>query len=268
MDIARVNDRVQAVERAIDILLALVNGPRTLTEVCRQTNLSKGTAFRLLVSLGHEGFVVKDGMPNAVYMLGPGLLRLVQGVMHGLGAVGAVARPATLELWHHTKETVTLHVRVGLERICIDEIPSPHPIRYTAEVGSVAPLHVGSAGKVLLAGLTPDEFERLVASLPLSRITEHTVTDPRTLRREVVAVRRRGWAISAGERVIGAAAISVPVESVDGPIAALSVLGPVTRLPRKRLVDLAGELQATAAEIEEALVASRQVSPQEKRALA
>jgi DNA-binding IclR family transcriptional regulator len=261
-----VKERVQSVERAIDVMLGLVAGPRTLTEVCRQTGLSKGTAFRLLASLGHQGVVVKDGTPNAVYMLGPGLLRLVQGVMQGLGSVGAVARPAALELWRQTEETVILHVRVGFDRVCVEEIPSPHPIRYTAGVGSVAPLHVGSAGKVLLGALEPDELDRLMPFLPLARITEHTVTDLRTLRRQVAAVRRRGWAISAGERVIGAAAISVPVRSGDGLAAALSVLGPITRLPRKRLDELAGKLQATAAEIEEALASTRHPQLQEKRA--
>jgi DNA-binding IclR family transcriptional regulator len=35
------SDRVQSIERGIDVLIALVDGPKTLAQVTRQTGLSK-----------------------------------------------------------------------------------------------------------------------------------------------------------------------------------------------------------------------------------
>src|SRR5438876_440891 len=116
-------DRVQSIERGIDVLMTLVERPKTLTEVMRETGVSKATVFRMLASLGYESVVIKNG--NNTYMLGPGCLRLMQGVTHGLGAVTGAGRPALRKLWEQTGETVAIHVRVGTDRICTEELPSP-----------------------------------------------------------------------------------------------------------------------------------------------
>lgn len=251
------SNRVQSIERGIDILMALAHGPQTLTEVSRETGLSKGTTFRVLASLGYESLVVKDGVRN-VYMLGPGLIRLMQGVVQGVGAITSVARPALTGLWEKSGETITVHVRVGLERMCIEELTSPSPIRYSATVGATAPLHVGAAGHVLLAFMDPEELERTIPTLPLGQITEATIHDQETLHREIARVREDGFATSSGERVPGAAAISVPVLGRQGFLAALSILGPDFRLGEERRAELLPDLQEAAEAVGAALASEGQ----------
>jgi DNA-binding IclR family transcriptional regulator len=244
-------NRVQSVERSIDILLALANGARTLTDVAKATGLSKGTAFRLLASLNHEQLVIRD--PNdTAYMLGPGILRMFQGAMTNLGGIATPARPALQELWSRTDETVTLHVRIGYERICVAEFPSTQALRYSANLGASAPLHVGSAGKVLMALLEPEELERALSNMLLNSVTYNTITNRDQLREELEVVRRRGWAMSEGERIVGAAAISVPVRG-PGMFAALSVLGPTERMNEQVRLEMLPEMQRIAATIEAAL---------------
>lgn len=249
------SNRVQSVERSIGILMALAEGARTLTDVTRATGLSKGTAFRLLASLNHEQLVVKDPASN-VYLLGPGFLRMFQGVMGDLGSIATLARPVLQRLWASSRETVTLHVSLGAERICVAELPSPEPIRYISTVGATAPLHTGSAGKVLLAFMPPETRERTLAGLPLTALTEATITDASVLRQELATVERQGWAMSSGERISGASAISVPVRDGSRIVAALSVLGPRDRLTPKACMDLLGELRAAAADIEDTLTSA------------
>jgi IclR family acetate operon transcriptional repressor len=255
-------ERVQSVDRAIDILLALVAGPKTLTDVCRATELSKGTAYRLLRSLGDRGLVIKDPGRAHLYMLGPNLLRFAQGVTLGLGSLGTFAAPVLTQLSEQSGETVTLHVRIGVERICVFVIPSPSALRYTASPGSKAPLHVGAAGLALIAFLAEEEIEQVLASLPqpLETLTGETVAEMDTLRERLAEVRRRGYAISTGERVPGAAAVSVPIRSHGEILAALSVLGPESRLPEERLEELGDDLRAAAAKIEAILDGREPVS--------
>jgi DNA-binding IclR family transcriptional regulator len=247
--------RVQSIERAIDILIALSDDPRTLTEVARATGLPKGTAFRLLSSLGHENLVVKAPESN-LYMLGPGFLRVIQGVLTGIGAITRVAKPALTSLWDETRETVAIHVRVGAERVCVEELPSPQPIRYMSDVGLAVPLWIGSAGKVLLAFMKDADREKVLSTLTPGPQLDGTPFELEAFRKELVDVRRRGWATSSGERIVGAAAVSVPIQAGPGFLASLSVLGPTTRLSRKRRVDLVPALQETAGEIEVTLAAS------------
>lgn len=244
--------RVQSIERGIDILMALANGASTLTEVARATGLSKGTAFRLLASLNHEQLVVRDP-DDTVYVLGPGFLRMFQGAMTNLGGIATLARGALQELWERTGETVTLHVRIGFERICVAELTSPQPLRYSSTVGATAPIHVGSAGKVLLAFLPRDELARALSEMQLSSITHLTITDGQRLREELAEVKARGWAISEGERIIGAAAISVPIRGNAGLAASLSVLGPLERMNHSVRLAMLPHLQRAAASVEIAL---------------
>lgn len=247
--------RVQSVERAIDILLALSSAPKTLTEVARETGLPKGTAFRLLSSLGHQNLVLKEKEGN-LYMLGPGFLRMIQGLPAGISAIAGVAKPALTRLWQETSETIALHVRIGFERVCVEELPSPLPIRYMSDVGLAVPLWVGSAGKVLLAFTDDADRERVLASVGQAQQLDGTPFDADALRKELAVVQRRGWATSAGERIAGAAAVSVPIRQQPSFLASLSVLGPTSRLSRRRRVELVPLLKVAATEIETNLAAS------------
>lgn len=241
--------RVHSVERAVDILMTLSTMPRTLTEVTRETGLPKGTAFRLLSSLGYRNVVVK-APESSLYSLGPGFLRASQAVLTGLGALAHVARPPLARLWKETNETITLHVRVGIERVCVEELPSPLAIRYVSEVGACAPLWIGSAGKVLLAAMDPGDVEKVIAAAPLVRRADGSTRNATALRREIDAARRRGWAMSAGERIVGAAAVSVPICWSPDIKASLSVLGPANRLTRRRRAELVPTLLEAARAVE------------------
>lgn len=247
------DDRVQSVERSLDILMCVAEGQQTLTEIARATNLSKATASRLLGSLAHRQMVVKDPLSKE-YLLGAGCLRLFQSATHGLGWVASLAKPYLLELRERTGETVTIHVRTGHDRVCVEELPSPHPIRYTSALGASAPIHVGSAGKILLSALSPDELERLLDTLPLQKLTPMTITDRARLKQEIDAIQERGWATSSGERIPGAAAVSVLIRGPHKMRASLSLLGPSDRLTFAKGMDYLGDLQDAAAHIESALM--------------
>jgi DNA-binding IclR family transcriptional regulator len=241
--------RVQVLERSIDCLVVLSSGPRTMTEIARATDLPKGTAHRLLTALGYEGRVVRDPVEGR-YMLGPGFLRLVMGAVEGMSSMTSVARPILIELWRKTDETILLHTRVGVERVCIEEIPSPQAIRYSAAVGTTAPLYLGSAGRVILAFLPQAERERLLASVTLDAASSPAFPSVEELTVELEAVRERGWATSSGERVPGGAAISVPVHWEKGLILALSVMGPAERFTSERQLEFLPEMRRVAKAIE------------------
>jgi DNA-binding IclR family transcriptional regulator len=224
-----VSYRVQSLERGIDILRALAGAPKTVTEIAAETRLSKGTAFRLLASLSYKQFVVRE-QAGSRYVLGPGLLPLIGRTQATFGWIGALAREPLRELWTRTGETVLVHVRIGTQRVCVEELASEHPIRYVASLGAAEPIHVGSAGKMLLACMPEAEFEALLPKLRLERLTERSITDRDELRRQVAAARERGWAESEGERIAGAGSLSVALRLAGGTCAALSVLGPVDRV--------------------------------------
>jgi DNA-binding IclR family transcriptional regulator len=95
--------------------------------------------------------------------------------------------------------------------------------------GRQLPLHAGSSEKALLAFMPGKEIERLLAS-PLEQLCSATITDARLLRRDLQAIRERGWATSHEETNIGVWGIAVPVISEDDVVCAVGIAGPSTRL--------------------------------------
>jgi DNA-binding IclR family transcriptional regulator len=234
------------IERAIDVLMVLSSGPKTFTGVCRGVGLSKGTVHRILTGLSYADFVVQNPATGE-YMLGSGCYRMVRELGGTNGGVAGLVRPVLADLCAQTGETVVLHIRVGRRRVCIEEFESPQSLRYTAGVGTSAPLHVGSAGKVLLAWLEEKELRALLPD-QLERLTEATITDWPVLLDELGTVRSQGWAESHGERVGGAFAVSAPVfDDRAQVVACVSVLGPEARLTRSRFIELRRATVAAAA---------------------
>ncbi|MBW3664294.1 MAG: IclR family transcriptional regulator [Actinobacteria bacterium] len=257
----RQNIPVRAVGRAIDLLFALTEGPRSLGEIAAETGLTKATTHRLLASLAYRHLVIQEPVEGR-YVLGPGCLRFVEAVGNGLGGVTLVARPLLEALRDATGETVTIHMRVGAQRVCLEELPSPHTVRYTAGIGAVAPVHVGAAGHVLLAFMSHASLDRLLASMSLDPITERTVSEEADLRSRLDVVRERGWAESQGERVPGAKAVSVPIFGPgDILVAALSVLAPEARLSDRAMDHARKELQRVAEQIRTRLGTLEQAVP-------
>ncbi len=61
---------VRAVSRAIELLRALTDGPQSLGDLARRTNLSKPTTHRLLTTLRTSNAVAQEA-ENGKYQLGP-----------------------------------------------------------------------------------------------------------------------------------------------------------------------------------------------------
>jgi DNA-binding IclR family transcriptional regulator len=221
---------VRSVMRTVDLLFALGGGPKPLRTISAEVKLSKPTTYRILSSLKSKGMVMQDSQ-SGDYGLGPACFRLISSVLSGDVGFALQGRPVLETLRNRTGETITIHVRAGLSRICVQELPSPQPLRYTAGLGATVGIYVGSAGKTLLAFMPDDERERILKSLRLAPETANTITSLDVLRAELDEVKEQGFAVSHGERVDGAVGVSAPVHDASGRIlAALSILGPADRL--------------------------------------
>jgi DNA-binding IclR family transcriptional regulator len=144
-----------------------------------------------------------------------------------------------------TQETVVLHIRIGLERVCLEELPSFQALRYTAGKGFIAPVYTGSAGKVLLSELNDTELNLLLKNIKYAKIGPNTITDQGILTEEIRRTRGQGYAVSFSERVPGSASISVPVKGYVCPVA-LSVLGPESRFDATVMMDHLEEIKGSA----------------------
>lgn len=126
---------------------------------------------------------------------------------------------------------------------------SRKPIRYAMPVGSRAPLYAGAGGKAILAYL---DWE-LVAVQRLVRLTDATIVDPDALRRDLAETRKRGYAVSVGERIPEAVGVAGAYFR-DGHIAgSLTITIPRHRFDATMLPTLGHLVAAAAGELTQLL---------------
>jgi DNA-binding IclR family transcriptional regulator len=125
-------------------------------------------------------------------------------------------------------ETVSLTIRLGLQRVQLEELPSKKELKVNSGVAFAVPLFAGSAGKVLLSELKKKEARSIIKKIELDRIGPNTMTDKADLLKELKKVKKQGYSMTFGEVIQGAASVSIPIRGYFCPVA-LSVLGPEER---------------------------------------
>ena len=250
----RPSQRPSSIEKAIDVLFCfdLQHSQLRLVDISQRLGLHKSTAHRLLSLLKKKGLVVADPSTQ-LYSLGPALVELAWIVLRQQD-LRSVCRPYMERLRQATNETVSLNIRMGNQRVCIEELQSDQEVKYSQTFGLTAPLQVGAPGKALLAFLAAYELERVLPSLEFTSLTPDTITDHVTLQAELARTRLRGYAISVGERSPWAAAVAAPVCDRSGrTVAAVSILGPSHRLSANVLKELGAQVMNAAREVSAAL---------------
>jgi DNA-binding IclR family transcriptional regulator len=257
---------VRAVTRAMDVLLSLEDGPQSLAKIADATSLTKPTAHRLLATLSRNQLVIQNPWTSD-YMLGPGCLGIANAVLTGLGGLGLMAQDILDGLAKASQESVALHVPAGTQRVCVAQVPSPQPVRYTADVGAAKPMYTGAMGKILLAFAHEQDRHELFTRLTLTPVTPLTIIDRDKLEIELAEVRKQGYAVSRGEQADGVASISAPVFAASGHVmAAVSILGPSTRMEDDTMTKLRPLVVRAGQEISRLL--GYEKSPRRRRATA
>ncbi|MBN9427207.1 MAG: IclR family transcriptional regulator [Burkholderiales bacterium] len=212
-----------------------------LHQIAQRIELPKSTTFRLLQSLEQAGYLMR--LEDQRYCLSFRFTRLA-GLVRSTMGIREVARPIMRELAAATSETVTLHTSSAGMRVCIDAVATASPLRSVTQPGEQAPLTVGSSSKVLLA-FADDRKAVASAVARIAKLGERSQAD---VEAELARIRKQGYAVSHGERVVGVCAIAAPVRGLDDGQYALSVVGPMVRM-RDKEKDFAKLVVRAAADI-------------------
>ena len=233
----------QAVDRAAALLAAIVESPqpRSFTSLVDELGLAKSTTSRLLQALERNRLVHRDRTgcfrPGALFSAYAAREQTVRDLVE-------LVRPTLERLAEETGETVNFSVPRGEGIIQVAQLDGRYLLGATNWVGVEVPPHCSALGKVLYA------FGRLrLPSGPLERRTPATITSLERLERELVEIRRRGWAVAWEELEVGLVAVAAPVRTADGVVGAVSVSAPTARLPRSRVPAVGALLVAQTGEV-------------------
>lgn len=222
---------IQVIDRMMHLIEALVRhpSPANLKQLAIETGLHPSTAHRILAVMVENRLV--DRIEPGTYRLGIRLLELGHLVRMRLN-VRQEALPIMQALHGDIRETVNLSVRQGDEVVYVERVSSSgQMMRVVQAVGTRAPLHATSVGKVFLADDGADAASAYAQRVGLPRLTEHTLTDPAVLGAELEQVRALGYAMDREEAEKGVSCIAAGIRDDEGTlVAGLSVSAPSDRL--------------------------------------
>lgn len=247
---ARDSDFVQSLDRGLAVIRAF--GPDrerlSLSEVARATGLTRAAARRFLLTLVKLGYVRSDGRE---FSLRPRVLELGYAYLSGL-ALPEVAQPHLEAVSAKLHESSSISVLDGHHIVYVARVATKRIMTTAITVGTRFPAYAASMGRVLLAGLSPEELDKYLAEANFEAFTERTVTDPERLGEIVRETGRQGYSIIDQELEDGLRAIAAPIRDSSGAVtAAINVSAHASRLtPDAMVTHLLPELLNTASLIE------------------
>jgi len=235
-----------SIAHAAEILICLSNDIHKVSDIARQCNFSKSTVHRVLKLLEQSQLVVQDTI-NRRYYLGLLIAQLASNAIATHKRLITYADAEMQRLSFISEETVALDIMSGMQYLPLHEIPSRHNLRVTQESKRIGPLYAGlyagASVKVLLSQLEENRLKMLMDIITITPVTERTVTDKDMLMAQLKDIRKKGYAVSRGERVPGTICIAAPVPKYILPVG-LSVVGPEIRL-QSRIKEVIAELKAS-----------------------
>ena len=223
---------IDALSKGLELLQCFSAGTPAwgVTELSARLGLHKSRVHRILQTLVKSGFIAQD-QTTLRYHLGWNLFRLAQAADpdHPLRIA---ARPHLLWLREQTKGSVYLRVMRGGGNVILETVESSHPLRLVQPPGTMRPAHYGASGKVLLAFGPAAVSESVLSDSRLARFTPRSIVDRDAFLVELGRVKRRGYAFTDGEAVVGVRSVAAPILSPEGVgIAAVASALPSQSLP-------------------------------------
>lgn len=215
-----------------------------VTELSKRLGLTKNLVFRALSTLVDEGYLVRDEGGNR-YQLG---FRIVELLNHATPPMDfrTLAAPYLMDLHELTGETVQLVIKIKDCLTVIDGIVGRGPVISRPRIGMPLPLHASAASRAILSSLPDAEIDDYLArNAPLERFTEHTLTEPDEIWREIRLVREQGYALGYEDYNRGNAGLAFAIRDAEGyPHGAVVIGGPVERFPNERMMKLMPGMRA------------------------
>jgi DNA-binding IclR family transcriptional regulator len=214
-------------------------------DIARQLRLHKSTVHRLLVVLEHYRLINKG--PEGAYRLGTRLIELGDCAVAKL-TLSERAAPFLRALANETGEGAHVTILSGSEMLSIAHVEGRWNLQSLTRTGLRTQVHCTAAGKAVLAFLSEETCDEVIARLSLKRYTRRTIVKPSAIKMELMRIRTAGFAVDDEELEEGLRCVGAPVFDHRGHvIASISMAAPVFRLRKERLPHV-GRIVITAAQ--------------------
>lgn len=242
-------DVVQSLVRGLEVVHVFgVDHPQlTLDEAAERSGISRSAVRRLLRTLMSAGLATFDGR---YYRLTSRLLDLGYAQQSRL-TLAEVAEPHCVDLSAELGRTVSLGRLDGPEVVYLLRVGAPRLMDVSLGVGTRFPAHLPAIGRAQLAWMPEPELAAFLESDTYRHHPARTVGSAVDLRKELLAIRARGWCLVAEELEAGLSAVAAPIHDRTGRVVAAINLSTHSdgRATQRQLTEEVPELLRAAARI-------------------
>jgi IclR family pca regulon transcriptional regulator len=228
-------DFSEALARGLGVIGAFGEQRRqmTLSDVARAVDLPRATVRRSLATLVSLGYLEADGR---LFRLTPRILKLAIAYLSS-DPVPAILQPVCERLCRQVGASCSVAVRDGEEAVMIARAVPARPASVGLGVGYRLPVFCSALGRVLASAMPDAELDAFLAQLKPVRFTRQTVVAKPEIRRLILDVRKKGFAMADQEAEIGIRSIAVPLVRFDGRVvAALNIGVPPEQVSAKTMI--------------------------------
>jgi DNA-binding IclR family transcriptional regulator len=218
-----------------------------LTELAQILGYSKSTTHGLVHALLREGALVQ-GPEGRKLHLGPTVVDLAFSSWNSIRMVESV-QPVIDALRDQIKETLVLGALICNRILILAASESSDPLKISVSPGTVLPLFAGAAGKIFLAGKTPEAARQLIREKGLPVHTPRSITDETAYLSDLEAVRSNGYAVDDEEYLTGVRAVAVALHNIKGPPMAFWTVGLSSHMDHEKIDYAIGSMTAASDEL-------------------
>lgn len=205
----------------------------SLSDVAKLVELPRASVRRTLHTLIHLGFAETDGR---MFRLTPRILKLAIAYLSS-DPVPAILQPVCERLCRQVGASCSVAVRDGEEAVMIARAVPARPASVGLGVGYRLPVFCSALGRVLASAMPDADLDAFLAQLKPVRFTRQTVVAKPEIRRLILDVRKKGYALADQEAEVGIRSIAVPLVRFDGrAVAALNIGVQPEQVPAKTLI--------------------------------
>jgi DNA-binding IclR family transcriptional regulator len=240
-------EKTDRIALLVDILTRIAHTDTSfgVSELGREFSKNKVYISRLLSYLEVVGWVSKD-LVSQKYKAGDELITFALSLTSRF-YLPKITLSYLYELSDITDETTALSVRIGYERVLVQQIPSKKDKQQTAVLGQRYPLWLATTGKSMAAFLNDDEIDELI-NIMRSEWPAYKVRTFNTdqYRNELKEIKKLGYALSLADYRPDICALAAPIfsqnQTVIGALVVRGTSPPFTLEKAKKYCDVILEM--------------------------
>lgn len=227
--------------------------PQALANISENTGLTKSTTSKILDTLEHIGYVIKN-KNNRTYSIGFKLIKYSSVEVSRMDLESHIYDQLE-ELHTQFDETVHLGVYQNEKIVTVNKFQSSRPVVcISSEIGETKDLYSSGMGKAVLAELDDKKLLNYINNHDFVAKTDKTIANTQILLTELEEVRQLGYSVDNEENEEGVYCIGASITNITGSgqkiiLGAFSISIPIFRATEEKLKELSNAVLKLKSEI-------------------